>query len=77
MKKVLWKFIRVPEASQAIAGGASAILNLPETVQEKRVIGHSLFDKLFKQEYFGAVNDRVNAMLKSLHGSKSLERAAQ
>jgi hypothetical protein len=77
MKRTPREFIRCRETSQVIAGGVSAILNLPETVQEKRVIGHSLFDKLFKQKYFGAVNDRVNAMLESLHGHKSLERAAQ
>jgi hypothetical protein len=59
------------------AGGVNAILNFPEAVQEKRIIVHSLFDKLFKQEHFGAVNDRMNAMLESLHGRKSLKGTSQ
>ena len=66
-----------PQALQVTAGGVNTILNFPETVQEKRIVGHSLFDKLVKHEHFGAVNDRVNAMLESLHGRESLKRAAE
>jgi hypothetical protein len=31
-----------------IAGGVKAVLDFLETVEEKRIIGHSLFDELFE-----------------------------
>src|SRR5438445_7295233 len=45
-------------------------------VEKEEVIGNGLFDKLLDQKHFGAVDDRMHALLKGLHGREGLERIA-
>src|SRR6185369_11368543 len=53
------------------------VLSFVEAVQEQTIVGNGFLDELFEEEEFGAVDDRVDAVLKGLHRGECLERVAK
>lgn len=46
-------------------------------MEEQSVVRDGLFDQLLEKEELGRIDHRMNALLKSLHGGKGLERIAK
>lgn len=57
--------------------GVHAFLHLTETVLKHGVVRDGFLDELLEQEKLGAVYDRMDALLKSLHGREGLERVTK
>src|SRR5438876_9687980 len=59
------------------AAGISPGLGFAVAGQEEIVVGNRFFDELLQQEQFGAVNDRMDALLEGLHRSEGLKGIAE
>jgi len=53
------------------------VLSFVIAVKEEGIIGDGFFDQLLEEEQLGTIDDRVDALLKSLHRGKRLERIAK